>query len=317
MNSSQTETTANPVRALRTRQPLRESGRGLRLLPLVLLLPAVLLITAVQIYPVGYGLVLSLYDYQMMVSPERTFNGLANYRRLLFDNADFLNSVWVTAQFTAITVILEFVIGLGIALLLSLEFPARALFRAFILLPLMVPPLVSGLLWRLMYDHELGVLSFFVREAGVEPPVFLGDPDIALVAVSLTEVWRATPFMVLVLLAALQSVPTELHEAAQIDGASAFERFRAVTLPLIQPVVLIALLFRTVDVLRTFDLIYLLTSGGPGTTTEVLSMFIYRYGFQSFNMGLTSAASMILFLMTLVICIVYLRLIVRRQALAR
>jgi len=317
LNSSQTETTANPVRALRTRQPLRESGRGLRLLPLVLLLPAVLLITAVQIYPVGYGLVLSLYDYQMMVSPERTFNGLANYRRLLFDNADFLNSVWVTAQFTAITVILEFVIGLGIALLLSLEFPARALFRAFILLPLMVPPLVSGLLWRLMYDHELGVLSFFVREAGVEPPVFLGDPDIALVAVSLTEVWRATPFMVLVLLAALQSVPTELHEAAQIDGASAFERFRAVTLPLIQPVVLIALLFRTVDVLRTFDLIYLLTSGGPGTTTEVLSMFIYRYGFQSFNMGLTSAASMILFLMTLVICIVYLRLIVRRQALAR
>lgn len=317
MNSSQTETTSNPVRALRTRKPLRESGCGLQLLPLVLLLPAVLLITAVQIYPVGYGLVLSLYDYQMMVSPERTFNGLANYRRLLFDNADFLNSVWVTAQFTAITVILEFVIGLGIALLLSLEFPARALFRAFILLPLMVPPLVSGLLWRLMYDHELGVLSFFVREVGVEPPVFLGDPDIALIAVSLTEVWRATPFMVLVLLAALQSVPTELHEAAQIDGASAFERFRAVTLPLIQPVVLIALLFRTVDVLRTFDLIYLLTSGGPGTTTEVLSMFIYRYGFQSFNMGLTSAASMILFLMTLVICIVYLRLIVRRQTLAR
>jgi multiple sugar transport system permease protein len=178
----------------------------------------------------------------------------------------------------------------------------------------MVPPLVSGLLWRLMYDHELGVLSYFVRVLGGEPPVFLGDPKVALLAVSLTEVWRATPFMVLVLLAALQSVPNDLHEAAQIDGANAFDRFRAVTFPLILPVVLIALLFRTVDVLRTFDLVYLLTQGGPGSTTEVLSMFIYRYGFQSFDMGLTSAASMLLFALTLVVCAVYLRLIARRQA---
>jgi multiple sugar transport system permease protein len=284
--------------------------------PLLLLLPAVAVIVAVLIYPVAYGAFLSLFNYQMTLSPDRTFIGLANYQKL-FNDADFINSAWVTARFTLMTVALEFVIGLAIALLLTLEFPARALFRALVLLPLMVPPLVSGLLWRLMYDHELGVLSYFVRVLGGDPPVFLGDPDIALLAVSVTEVWRATPFMVLILLAALQSVPHELHEAAQIDGASAPQRFMAVTFPLILPVVLIALLFRTVDVLRTFDLIFLLTSGGPGTTTEVLSMFIYRYGFQSFDMGLTSAASMILFVLTLVICLVYLRLIVRRQALAR
>ena len=284
--------------------------------PLLLLLPAVAVIVAVLIYPMAYGAFLSLFNYQMTLSPDRTFTGLANYQKL-FNDADFINSAWVTARFTMMTVALEFVIGLGIALLLTLEFPARALFRALVLLPLMVPPLVSGLLWRLMYDHELGVLSYFVRVLGGNPPVFLGDPDIALLAVSVTEVWRATPFMVLILLAALQAVPHELHEAAQIDGASAVQRFMAVTFPLILPVVLIALLFRTVDVLRTFDLIFLLTSGGPGTTTEVLSMFIYRYGFQSFDMGLTSAASMILFVLTLVICLVYLRLIVRRQALAR
>ena len=287
-----------------------------RAVPLLLLLPAVAVIVAVLVYPVAYGAYLSLFNYQMTLSPERTFTGLANYQKL-FNDADFLNSAWVTARFTLMTVALEFAVGLGIALLLTLEFPARALFRALVLLPLMVPPLVSGLLWRLMYDHELGVLSYFVRVLGGDPPVFLGDPDIALLAVSVTEVWRATPFMVLVLLAALQSVPHELHEAAQIDGASAAQRFMAVTFPLILPVVLIALLFRTVDVLRTFDLIFLLTSGGPGTTTEVLSMFIYRYGFQSFDMGLTSAASMILFVLTLIICLVYLRLIVRRQALAR
>jgi multiple sugar transport system permease protein len=300
--------------ALAMSSPRRSFGRAV---PLLLLLPAVVVIVAVLVYPVAYGAYLSLFNYQMTLSPERTLIGLANYQKLLFNNADFLNSMWVTARFTLMTVALEFVIGLGIALLLTLEFPARTIFRALVLLPLMVPPLVSGLLWRLMYDHELGVLSYFVRVLGGDPPVFLGDPDIALLAVSVTEVWRATPFMVLVLLAALQSVPHELHEAAQIDGASAAQRFMAVTLPLIMPVVLIALLFRTVDVLRTFDLIFLLTSGGPGTTTEVLSMFIYRYGFQSFDMGLTSAASMILFVLTLVICLVYLRLIVRRQALAR
>lgn len=285
-------------------------------MPLLLLVPTLLVIAAVLIYPIAYGFFLSFFNYQMTVSPDRTLIWLANYGKL-FQNPDFLNSMQVTAQFTAMTVISELVVGLGIALLLTLEFPARALFRALVLLPLMVPPLVSGLLWRLMYDHELGVLSFFVRALGGEPPVFLGDPRIALIAVSATEVWRATPFMVLVLLAALQSVPHDLHEAAQIDGAGAFARFRSVTLPLILPVVLIALLFRTVDVLRTFDLVYLLTQGGPGTTTEVLSMFIYRYGFQSFDMGLTSAASMILFVLTLLVCVVYLRLIIRRQALDR
>lgn len=290
----------------------RISGRGA--IPVLLLLPAVLVIVAVLIYPIAYGLYLSFFNYQMTLSPERTLVWLANYGKLL-RNDDFLNSINVTARFTLMTVAMEFVVGLGIALLLTLEFPARFIFRALVLLPLMVPPLVSGLLWRLMYDHELGVLSYFLRVVGTEPPVFLGDPRIALFAVSLTEVWRSTPFMVLVLLAALQSVPVDLHEAAQIDGASAFARFRSVTVPLIMPVVLIALLFRTVDVLRTFDLIYLLTQGGPGTSTEVLSMFIYRYGFQSFDMGLTSAASMILFVVTLLVCIVYLRLIVRRQAL--
>jgi multiple sugar transport system permease protein len=279
----------------------------------LLVLPAVLLVVAVLIYPIAYGLYLSLFDYVMTMSPDLTFVGLSNYRKLFADES-FRNSLAVTGRFTAMTVALEFIIGLGIALLLTLEFPARPLFRALILLPLMVPPLVSGLLWRLMYDHELGVLSYFVRVLGGEPPVFLGDPKVALLAVSLTEVWRATPFMVLVLLAALQSVPNDLHEAAQIDGANAFDRFRAVTFPLILPVVLIALLFRTVDVLRTFDLVYLLTQGGPGSTTEVLSMFIYRYGFQSFDMGLTSAASMLLFALTLVVCAVYLRLIARRQA---
>jgi multiple sugar transport system permease protein len=245
------------------------------------------------------------------------FLGLGNYRRLFFQTPDFLNSIYVTFQFTLMTITAEFAIGLSLALLLNLDFPGRTLFRTLVLLPLMVPPLVSGLLWRVMYDHEFGVLSFFIRAFGVDPPVFLGDRLLALPSVVLVEVWRATPFMTLVLLAALQAVPHELHEAAQVDGAGRASRFRFISLPLITPVLLVALLFRTVDVLRTFDLVYLLTQGGPGSRTEVIGMYIYRYGFESFNMGTTSAAAMVLFVLTLLVCIVYLRLVVRGQSLTR
>ena len=217
-------------------------------------------------------------------------------------------------KFAVIDVLCEFVIGLSLALLLNNEFRGRSLLRVMILIPLMVPPLASGLVWRVMYDDTFGVLPFFVHALGGNPPVFLGDPSTALYAVIATEVWRASPFMVLVLLAGLQALPQEMVEAAQVDGASSWQVFWHITLPFITPVIMVALLFRTIDAFRTFDLIYLLTSGGPGTTTEVISMFIYRWGFRHFKLGSTSAASILLFIATLLICIVYLRMLVRRQA---
>jgi multiple sugar transport system permease protein len=178
----------------------------------------------------------------------------------------------------------------------------------------MVPPLASGLLWRFMYDQNQGIVAYFIRSMGGQPPVFLGDVKIALYAVVATEVWRASPFMVLVLLAALQAVPTELQEAAEVDGAGALTTFWYITLPFIAPVIFVALLFRTVDSLRTFDLIYLLTGGGPGNTTEVISMYIYRWGFRNFQLGFTAASSILLLLATMLICGFYLRMLVRRQA---
>jgi multiple sugar transport system permease protein len=297
----------------RSKRPRWRAG----LAPYALVLPALVLLAGVMVYPILYGLYLSLFDFRMTQSMNWVFIGLGNYRKLFFQSPDFLNAIGVSLRFALMTIALEFGIGLGLAVLLNLEFPWRALFRTLVLLPLMVPPLVSGLLWRVMYDHEFGVLSFFVRALGGDPPVFLGDRNLALPAVVITEVWRATPFMTLVLLAALQAVPHELHEAAQVDGAGRFAAFRFITFPLILPVVLVALLFRTVDVLRTFDLVYLLTHGGPGSRTEVVGMYIYRYGFESFNMGITSATSILLFLLTLVVCLVYLRLIVRGQAMTR
>jgi multiple sugar transport system permease protein len=285
--------------------------------PYLLVLPSVIVLIGVMIYPIAYGVYLSLFEYRMTQSLDLIFVGLGNYRRLFFQTPEFLNSIFVTMQFTLLTITTEFVIGLSLALLLNMDFPFRTLFRTLVLLPLMVPPLVSGLLWRVMYENQFGVISYFIRLLGAEPPVFLGDRLLALPAVVATEVWRATPFMTLVLLAALQAVPHELHEAAQVDGAGHVARFRFISLPLIVPVLLVALLFRTVDVLRTFDLVYLLTQGGPGSRTEVIGMYIYRVGFVNFNMGITSASAMLLFAFTLLVCVVYLRLVVRGQAMTR
>jgi multiple sugar transport system permease protein len=285
--------------------------------PYVLVFPSVVVLLGIMIYPIAYGVYLSLFEYRMTQSLNWMFVGLGNYRRLFVQTPEFLNSIFVTLQFTLLTVTAELAIGLSLALLLNMDFPFRTLFRTLVLLPLMVPPLVSGLLWRVMYENQFGVISYFIRSLGAEPPVFLGDRLLALPAVVATEVWRATPFMTLVLLAALQAVPHELHEAAQVDGAGRVSRFRFISLPLILPVLLVALLFRTVDVLRTFDLVYLLTQGGPGSRTEVIGMYIYRVGFVNFNMGITSASAMVLFALTLIVCVVYLRLVVRGQALTR
>lgn len=282
-------------------------------LPYWLIAPTFLIVFGLLLYPLAYAFVLGFSNRMMTSSVPFKWVGLENFTNLLGSESELWPAVTVTVRFALVGVLFEFLIGLSLALLLNHEFRGRTWLRVGILVPLMVPPLASGLVWRIMYDDEFGIIPYFVRMVGT-PPIFLGDPKVALYAVVATEVWRASPFMVLVLLAALQALPQELIEAAQVDGASSLQVFRHITLPFILPVIIVALLFRTVDALRTFDLIFLLTQGGPGTTTEVVSMFIYRWGFRHFKLGFTSAASILLFLATLVICLFYLRLLVRRQA---
>lgn len=306
------------TQALVKTKPRREHRLLVRLrgipLPVWLIAPTFLIVFGLLVYPMLFGSVLGFSNRVLIGSDKFKWVGLANYAKLLTPGSDFLTAAGVTLRFALIDVAAEFAIGLGLALLLNREFFARNLFRVLILIPLMVPPLAAGLMWRFMYDQSQGVYSYFIRVLGGNPPVFLGDPKIALLALVATEVWRSSPFMVLVLLAALQSIPKELQEAAQVDGASSLQGFWYITLPFISPVIAVALLFRTVDSLRTFDLVYLMTGGGPGTATEVISMYIYRWGFRNFRLGFTSASSMILLFATLAICAVYLRMLVRRQA---
>ncbi|CAN5707539.1 sugar ABC transporter permease [soil metagenome] len=283
-------------------------------LPYLLIAPTFLIVFGLLVYPLAYALILSFSNRILTGSVPFKWVGFENYTSLLSTSGDLWPSVGVTLRFALIGVLCEFIIGLSLALLLNRDFRGRTWLRVGILVPLMVPPLASGLVWRIMYDDQYGIISHALRGVGVHPPIFLGDPHTALYAVVATEVWRASPFMVLVLLAALQALPQEMIEAAQVDGATSVQVFRHISLPFIMPVIIVALLFRTVDALRTFDLIFLLTQGGPGTTTEVVSMFIYRWGFRHFKLGFTSAASVLLFSATFVICLFYLRLLVRRQA---
>jgi multiple sugar transport system permease protein len=293
-----------------------EKGNRLLGLPLhyLLIAPTFLIVFGLLVYPLGYAIVLSASNKILTGSVPFKWVGLDNYLDLLALESEMWTSVGVTLRFALVGVLLEFIIGLSLALLLNREFRGRTWLRVGLLVPLMVPPLASGLIWRIIYDDEFGVFPHLIRTVGANPPIFLGDPDWALYAVVATEVWRSSPFMVLVLLAALQAQPVETIEAAEVDGASGWQVFRLITLPFITPVIIVALLFRTVDALRTFDLIFLLTAGGPGTTTEVISMFIYRWGFRHFKLGFTSAASILLMIATLIICIFYLRMLVVRQA---
>ncbi len=280
----------------------------------ILIAPTFLIVFGLLVYPLGYAIVLGFSNKILTGSVPFKWVGLENYIDLLEVDSEMWTSVGVTLRFALVGVFFEFIIGLSLALLLNREFRGRTWLRVGLLVPLMVPPLASGLIWRIIYDDEFGVFPHLIRTVGANPPIFLGDPDWALYAVVATEVWRSSPFMVLVLLAALQAQPVETIEAAEVDGASGWQVFRLITLPFITPVIIVALLFRTVDALRTFDLIFLLTAGGPGTTTEVISMFIYRWGFRHFKLGFTSAASILLMIATLIICIFYLRMLVVRQA---
>jgi multiple sugar transport system permease protein len=288
--------------------------RTATLLPYFLVLPAFLFVFGLLLYPLSHGILLSFTNRDLLGGRPLQWSGFQNFARILALGSDFWGSVGVTVRYAAADIICELIIGLSLALLLNQEFRGRTWLRLAILLPMMIPPLSSGLMWRYMYDHSFGVIAYLFRLVGVEPPVFLADASLTLYAIVATEVWRASPFMVLVLLAALQAVPPELEEAARVDGANALQVFRYVTLPFITPVRVVGLLFRTVDALRTFDLIYMLTGGGPGQTTEVISVYIYNQGFKNFRLGFTSAAAVLLLLATLIVCAFYLRMMVRRQA---
>ena len=237
------------------------------------------------------------------------FVGTANYEDLLTD-PDFLGSVRLTVIYTASTVAAELACGMGIALLLNIDLPYIAIFRTCLIVPMMITPVVAAFCWKLLLDPDHGVINYWIGEH----IVWLGRPDTALFAVALVSVWQSSPYVAILLLAGLRSLPHEPIEAARIDGASRTQMFWHITLPLLKPYIVVALLLRTIFEFRAFDNIYVLTSGGPANATMTLSQFTYLASFVRFDLSLGAAASWLMLLLSMVLCLVFMSMVRRRDA---
>ncbi|HSN71208.1 MAG TPA: sugar ABC transporter permease, partial [Steroidobacteraceae bacterium] len=266
------------------------------------------LIAAVTVFPLAAVTYLSLQD-ALLTSPASEFAGLANYARLL-DDARFWNALGNTVYFAVVSVALELLAGLAIALLMHQAFRGRALMYGLVLLPWAVPTVVSARIWAWMYDAHIGVINYLI---GAEVS-WLGHPFLALNAAVVMDVWKSTPFVALLLIAGLQGIPAELYRAAAVDGASRWLTFRAVTLPMLAPFLLIAAVFRTIDAFRVFDAIYVLTGGGPANGTETLSIYAYKTLFQALEFGYGSALAVTVFLCVAVVTLGYAQLMRRTIA---
>lgn len=267
--------------------------------PAFYIAPSFAVMAVILVYPLGYSLWLSFHRWTLRTFKQGIpFVGLENYRQL-FSNPEFWSSLRITFTFVLLAITLEFVLGMALALLLNHDLKAKGLIRSFILLPMMWTNVVIGLTWRLLFNYEFGIINYYLTQLGFGPVEWLSSPKIALWSVILVDVWNTTSFVALMLLAGLQSLPEEPFEAARIDGANSLQTFLYLTLPLLRQTILVALLWRLIDTFRIFDVVYLLTAGGPARATETVSIYIYRYGFQAFNLGFASAASYIMIVIML------------------
>ncbi len=272
-------------------------------------LPALAAIVLIAFFPLAYTVWESFHIHDLrMPWRGRPFVFLANYAEVLGDGR-FWAAIGHTAVFTVGTVGLELVLGLILALALNRAYRGRGLVRAAVLVPWAIPTVVSALLWRFMFDSQAGIANAVLMDVGFmeEPFVWFVHSTAAWVPIILADVWKMTPFVALLLLAGLQNIDNALYEAARIDGAGPWQQFVPVTLPLLKPAVLVALIFRTLDAFRVFDLIFVLTAGGPGTATEPIALYTFNSLLQNLRFGYGSALSVVVFLVTFALALFYIR----------
>lgn len=272
--------------------------------------PSLLIIAVVSVYPILRTVWLSGFQMKMQFLDESKFIGLANYKFLLTDSR-FWKSIWTTAYFMVTSVSMELVLGLLIALLINRPFRMRGLVRAAVLIPWAVPTVVAAMVWKFMYDDQLGVLNDILVKLGIfeKYHTFLGTPTGAMWSMIFADVWKTTPFMALLLLAGLQVIPKELYESADVDGANKVQQFFRITLPLLKPTILVALLFRTLDAFRVFDLPWVLTGG----TVESISIYAYQSLFTNLDFGMGSALAFSVFLCVMLISLFYIKVLGARR----
>ena len=274
----------------------------------ILNLPAFIIVSLVILLPILGTFAISLFRFVTFSEP--SFVGISNYLRLFSDEA-FINSVLFTLKFVFFSVSAEIFLGILLALLINEKIPLRGLFRGVVLLPWVIPSVVSGRVWEIMFNYSYGFLNFIAEIVAGLRINWLGTEVGAFLSVVIADVWRTVPFVALIILAGLQSIPDEIYDQSKIDGAGPLSRFFFITLPMIDAFILTALIFRTVDALRVFDIVFVLTGGGPSGSTTPLTFYAYKY-YLSGDFGYGSAVSVILFLLTLLVSLFLFRIVGRR-----
>jgi ABC-type sugar transport system permease subunit len=284
--------------------------------PLAFASPSLVLITIVIVFPLIFSFVLSLQNYDLSVGPEAEFVGLSNYSEALFRDERFRSSIWTTGAIIGPALVFELLLGLGIALLLNRPIRARPILTALLAIPPMVSPVMAGMAWRMMFGVKYGAINNLGRELGIIDVYFdwFSSPLLAMFTVILVDVWHNTPFMMLVMLAGLQAIPQELYQAAKADGASPWQSFWWITLPLLKFTMAVAVMIRMIDLTKLFGLIFIMTFGGPGGATETVAFNTYLSGFKDFRMSYAAALSYVIIIGVLVLTVIFLRVSRAREA---
>jgi len=255
--------------------------------------PSLALLLLVVLFPVFWALFTSVHDYTLIAPNFETFTGIDNYIKAAQDPL-FRHSLWLTALFVAAVVVIEFLIGFVVALMLNSVERFKPIYYGILLCPLLMNPVIVGLIWRMFLHPTLGIVNYLLSLVAIEPVNWLGSTKVALWTIIMVDVWHQVSFMIVLLLAGLSALPKEPYEAARVDGANVFQSFTHITLPLMLPVIIVTLLIRLIFAVKTYDLVYIMTRGGPGIATDLVSYSIYRTAFVSLNIGEASAMSAIL-----------------------
>jgi multiple sugar transport system permease protein len=296
-------TTALPAQLAPTKAPAFKHSADFTPRYWLFSLPAVVLVVGVIVFPWLFTLYMSTQDWK--IGGGTDFLGLQNYAEL-FRDARFIESMGHTAYFTILAVVLPIIFGTAAALVFHREFPFRGLLRTIFVMPMMATPVAVALVWTMMFHPQLGVLNYLLSLVGIGPQSWVYDPNTVIPTLILVEVWHWTPLVMLIVLGGLAGLPREPYESALIDGANAWHMFRHITLPLVWPFIMVAIVIRTIDALKVFDTIFVITQGGPGTASETLNIFLYLQAFQFYKIGYASAVVVIFFVIIIMLSLLLL-----------
>jgi multiple sugar transport system permease protein len=281
--------------------------RRLPLFAWLMVLPAVAALLAVTVYPLVYSLRESFYRIELTFSPTPEWVGFKNYVDALTNDPRFWPAMGRSLYLVAFGVVIELALGFGLAVLLNRLGPLRTLVTALLLVPVMIAPVAVAIEGVVIFNNSWGPLNYLLSRIGVDGPVWLGDRSVALNTILLADVWQWTPFVAIIMAAGLRTLPEDVYEAASVDGAGRWQQFRTLTLPLLQPLIIVTVLIRAMDIFKTFDTIFVMTGGGPGSATETASFYTYLQGLRFFSFGYAAAISYIQLIIITVVATILVR----------